>query len=150
MSQVPGFWDDPKKAESLLKEIKKKKNWTDAFAAVESSIGDMEVMYSFFKAGDASEEDLEKDFAATLKMLDDLEFRNMLSGKEDHLSAVLTINSGAGGTESCDWANMLMRMYLMWAQKNGFQVKEADLQPGEAAGIKSCTLRSKENMLLVT
>jgi peptide chain release factor 2 len=140
MSQSAGFWDDPKKAEALLKEIKKKKDWTDAFFRLEKSVEDLFVMHEFFKAGDASEADLEAQFGETSKQLDDLEFRNMLSGKEDHLSAVLTINSGAGGTESCDWANMLMRMYLMWAEKNGFRVRQTDLQEGEAAGIKSCTL----------
>jgi peptide chain release factor 2 len=97
-------------------------------------------MYEFFKAGDASEEELDAEYANTVKATEDLEFRNMLSGTEDHLSCVLTINAGAGGTESCDWAGMLMRMYIMWAQKQGFKIKEADLQDGEAAGIKSVTL----------
>jgi peptide chain release factor 2 len=123
-----------------LKEIKKKKNWTDSFAALESSIEDLSVMYEFFKAGDATEADVDAQYQETINKAEDLEFRNMLSGKEDHLSAVLTINSGAGGTESCDWAQMMMRMYIMWAEKMGFTVKEADLQPGETAGIKSCTL----------
>ncbi len=140
MSLAPGFWDDPKKAEHLLKEIKKKKDWTDSFAKLHAKIADLGVMYEFFKAGDASEEELDSEYAATVKAMEDLEFRNMLSGTEDHLSAVLTINAGAGGTESCDWAGMLMRMYLMWAGKQGFKVKEADLQDGEAAGIKSVTL----------
>ena len=75
-----------------------------------------------------------------LKELDDLEFKNMLSGEEDQLNAVLTINAGAGGTESCDWAAMLMRMYIMWGEKNGYKVKEIDYQAGDGAGIKSCTL----------
>ncbi|HEU4717505.1 MAG TPA: PCRF domain-containing protein, partial [Bacteroidia bacterium] len=110
VSQAPGFWDDPKKAESLLKEIKKKKNWTSSFTELEGSIEDLSVMYEFFKAGEASEQDLDNQYSETLKKTDDLEFRNMLSGREDHLGAVLTINSGAGGTESCDWASMLMRM----------------------------------------
>lgn len=140
ISQAPGFWDDPKKAEHLLKEIKKKKDWTDAYAALERHLDDLGVLYDFYKSGDATEEDVDAHFAESVKMIDDLEFRNMLSGKEDHLNAVLTINSGAGGTESCDWAAMLMRMYIMWAEKNGFKVKEADLVDGEAAGIKSCTL----------
>ncbi len=140
MSQGAGFWDDPKKAEHLLKEIKKKKDWTDTFAKLDSRIADLGVMYEFFKAGDATEEDVDTEYANTVKAMEELEFRNMLSGTEDHLSAVLTINSGAGGTESCDWAGMLMRMYIMWAQKQGFKIKEADLQDGEAAGIKSVTL----------
>lgn len=97
-------------------------------------------MFDFYKAGDASEEDAEQQYAETMRMLEDLEFKNMLGGKEDNLNAVLTINSGAGGTESQDWASMLMRMYIMWGEKNGFRVKETDLQQGEAAGIKSVTL----------
>ena len=83
---------------------------------------------------------MDNAFAEAVKKVEELEFRNMLSGKDDHLNAVLTINAGAGGTESCDWASMLMRMYIMWGEKNGFKVKEADLQQGETAGIKSCTL----------
>jgi peptide chain release factor 2 len=97
-------------------------------------------MYDFFKAGEASEADVDAQYAETMKQAEDLEFKNMLSGREDHLSAVLTINSGAGGTESCDWAAMMMRMYIMWADKHGFTVKEVDVQEGETAGIKQCTL----------
>lgn len=90
---------------------------------------------------EASEEEVELQSQDTVKMLEDLEFKNMLSGKEDNLSAILTINSGAGGTESCDWASILMRMYIMWAEKNGCKVTEEDLQEGDAAGIKSVTLQ---------
>lgn len=137
---APDFWDDPKKAEAKLKETKTKKNWTIAFAALEKSVDDLQVMFDFYKAGDASEADAEAQYAETMRMLEDLEFKNMLGGKEDMLGAVLTINSGAGGTESQDWASMLMRMYIMWGEKNGLRVKETDLQQGEAAGIKSVTL----------
>lgn len=137
---MAGFWDDPKRAEKLLKEIKKRKLWTDSFFALEASIEDLTVMYDFYKSGDASEADVDVQYAETTQKAESLEFRNMLSGREDHLHAVLTINSGAGGTESCDWAAMLMRMYKMWAEKNGFKVKEDDIQDGESAGIKQCTL----------
>ena len=140
LTEVPGFWDNPKTAEKLLKEIKKRKNWTDSFFALEASISDLSVMYDFYKSGDATEEEIDAQYSETVKKADDLEFRNMLSGKEDHLNAVLTINSGAGGTESCDWAAMLMRMYKMWAEKQGFKVKEDDIQEGETAGIRQCTL----------
>ncbi len=140
VSQAAGFWDDPKQAEALLKEIKKKKNWTEAFAQLDAAVEDMNVMFEFFKAGDASEADLDAQFAETVTKIEDLEFRNMLSGREDHLNAVLTINSGAGGTESQDWTSMLMRMYIMWGEKNGMKVKEADMQEGETAGVKSVTL----------
>ena len=140
ITEVPGFWNDPKAAEKLLKEIKKRKNWTESFFKLESAIDDLGVMYDFYKSGDASEEDIDVQYAETIKQAEDLEFKNMLSGREDHLSAVLTINSGAGGTESCDWAVMMMRMYIMWADKHGFTVKEVDIQEGETAGIKQCTL----------
>jgi peptide chain release factor 2 len=101
---------------------------------------DLSLMYDFYKEGEATEADVEQQFQATLVLLEDIEFKNMLSGKEDILSCVVQINAGAGGTESCDWAQMLMRMYLMYAEKNGFKVKETDRSDGDVAGIKSVTL----------
>ncbi len=97
-------------------------------------------MYDFYKEGEASETDVETQFQNTLKQLEEIEFKNMLSHKEDVLSCVVQINAGAGGTESCDWAAMLMRMYLMWGEKNGYKVKETDRTDGDVAGIKSVTL----------
>jgi len=97
-------------------------------------------MYDFFKSGEVNEEDLEQQYKSTLQVVEDLEFKNMLSGKEDHLDAVISINAGAGGTESCDWASMLLRMYKMWADKNGFKVIDVDIQDGDVAGIKSATI----------
>ena len=94
----------------------------------------------FLKEGEATELDLDFSFNEAIKLIEDLEFKNMLSGKEDSLSAVLTINSGAGGTESCDWANMLLRMYKMWADNHGYQIIETDYQEGDVAGIKSVTI----------
>jgi peptide chain release factor 2 len=138
---APGFWDDPKKAELVMKAIREKKQWTDSFKNVSKSCDDLEVIFEFFNSGDLSEEDLLQQFLTTEKVLEDLEFKNMLSGKEDSLSAILTINSGAGGTESCDWASMLMRMYMMWAEQHGFKVTEEDFQEGDVAGIKSVTLQ---------
>jgi peptide chain release factor 2 len=96
--------------------------------------------FDFFKQEAATEKELDDQYALTLRLLQDLEFKNMLGSEEDHLNAVLEINSGAGGTESQDWAYMLMRMYLMWAEKKGFAVKEVEITQGEAAGIKSVTL----------
>ena len=98
-------------------------------------------IFEFFKAGESTEQEVDQHFADASKFLEDLEFKNMLSGKEDTLSAVLEINSGAGGTESQDWSNMLLRMYLMWAERNGFKVTETDRQDGDVAGIKSVTLQ---------
>lgn len=98
-------------------------------------------MMDFLKEGLATEEDLDLSYNEALKLVEDLEFKNMLSTKEDKLSAVLTINSGAGGTESCDWASMLLRMYKMWATNEGFQIIETDFQEGDVAGIKSVTIQ---------
>jgi len=101
---------------------------------------DLTVLYDFFKVGEASDADVDEQYAKTLKSIEALEFKNMLGHEEDQMSAVLNINAGAGGTESCDWASMLMRMYIMWAEKSGYAVKEIDLQEGEGAGIKSVAL----------
>lgn len=98
-------------------------------------------MLEFFQAGEADEAELNEQYTRTLELLGELEFKNMLSSEEDQLNAVLQITAGAGGTESCDWAYMLMRMYIMWAEKNGYKVTEQDLQEGEVAGIKSVTLQ---------
>ncbi len=103
-------------------------------------VDDTIVLYDFYKEQEVTEAEMLAQMNVALKALDDLEFKNMLSGEEDQLNAVLTINAGAGGTESCDWAAMLMRMYIMWGEKNGYKVKEIDYQAGEGAGIKSCTL----------
>ncbi len=101
---------------------------------------DLNTLYDFFKGGDASEEETNAEFISTLKKLEEIEFKNMLRGEEDSLNCILQINAGAGGTESCDWASMLMRMYLMWADKHGFKVKELDYNGGDVAGIKSVSL----------
>ena len=101
---------------------------------------DLNTLYDFFKSGDATEEETNEAYNNALKKLEDIEFKNMLRGEEDRLPCVLQINAGAGGTESCDWASMLMRMYMMWAEKQGFKVKELDYNPGDVAGIKSISL----------
>lgn len=137
----PNFWDDPKKAEDHLKKIQQKKQWTEAYSKLGKSMDDLNTIYEFYELKEASEEEVDLQTAETVKMLEDLEFKNMLSGKEDSLSAILTINSGAGGTESCDWASILMRMYIMWAEKHGCKITEEDIQEGDAAGIKSVTLQ---------
>ncbi len=141
MSHQPEFWDDPKKAEIHLKGIKTKKIWTDAYDAVEQMMEDLTVLFEFAEAGEAGDEELDPQYDITLKAIEELEFKNMLSGEEDQLSAIVNINAGAGGTESQDWAEMLMRMYIMWGEKKGFKVSELDYQAGEGAGIKSCSLQ---------
>ncbi len=138
---APDFWDDSKKAEKVLASMKSKKTWTDAFKAVETSVEDTVVMQEMNQSGDATDEEALEQYQSTLKQLEDLEFKNMLSADEDQLNAVLQITAGAGGTESCDWASMLMRMYVMWAQKHGYKVSEQDFQEGEVAGVKTVTLQ---------
>lgn len=138
---APGFWDDPQQAEALMKKTNAKKEWTKAFAKAETALEDLVVLYEFNKEGEASEEEVEAQQETFTELLEDLEFRNMLGDEGDELSAVLEINSGAGGTESCDWAGMLMRMYIMWAEKNGFKVTENDTQEDDIAGIRSCSLQ---------
>jgi len=103
-------------------------------------VEDLKVLMDFFDDGEAGEKEVDEQYAQSLKLIEELEFRNMLSGEEDHLNAILQINSGAGGTESQDWAQMLMRMYLQWAEQNGYKVRELDFQEGEVAGIKQVTL----------
>lgn len=107
---------------------------------MEESIEDLQTLYEFYKEGEATEQELERQYEKTLQVLEDLEFKNMLQLEEDSLSAVLQITAGAGGTESCDWASMLMRMYLMYAEKQNFKVRELNMQEGDVAGIKTVTL----------
>ncbi len=136
----PNFWDNPKEAESFMKLLRAKKKWVENYQAVVNNFNDLEVLAEFNKEGDASDEDVQAQYEITLKLLEDIEFKNMLSEEGDNLSAVLQITAGAGGTESCDWASMLMRMYLMWAEKNGYKVKELNFQAGDVAGVKTVTL----------
>jgi len=137
---LAGFWNDPKKAEGLMKEISSVKSWTTAFAAVDTAVEDMIVLWDFNREGEASDEEVEAQYAKSLAAVERLELRNMLRREEDRLGAVLKINAGAGGTESNDWAQMLMRMYLMWGEKNGYKITEAYYQAGDEAGIKTVTL----------
>ena len=138
---MPNFWDSPKDAEKVLHSIKSKKIWTDAYQNVEAAIEDAAVILDFFQSGDADESDLKEQYSATLKQVEELEFKNMLSSEEDQLNAVMQITAGAGGTESCDWAFMLMRMYIMWGEKNGYKVTEQDMQEGDVTGVRSVTIQ---------
>lgn len=139
-TQLPDFWENPKEAEKLLRQIRNKKVWTDGYKAIKTSVEDLEVLYDFYKEDGATAEEVMTAFKKATAEVEGLEFKNMLSSEEDALSAVLQITAGAGGTESCDWAAMLMRMYLMWGEKNGMRIKELDLQEGDVAGIKTVTL----------
>jgi peptide chain release factor 2 len=139
-TQDPEFWNDPKKAELLMKQIRNKKVWTDAFAKSELSVDDLSILFEFHKEGEAEKSEVEKAYNLALKNIEDLEFQNMLSAEEDSFNAVMQITAGAGGTESCDWAQMLMRMYIMYGEKKGYKVRELEMQEGDVAGIKQATL----------
>ena len=121
----------------LLRGLKK---WVNDYQSAETLIGDLEVLYEFYKEDEATAEDVAQAHSKAQGIIEDLEFRNMLSEEGDDMSAVLQITAGAGGTESCDWASMLMRMYLMWGEKNGYKIKELNYQEGDVAGIKTVTL----------
>ncbi|MBK6344753.1 MAG: peptide chain release factor 2 [Bacteroidales bacterium] len=140
ISHQQGFWDDPKKAELLLRAIQEKKRWTTDFESARMAVEDLLVMFDFYDAGDATESDLDKQFSTALDRVENLELRNMLSNEEDRLSAILQINAGAGGTESNDWAEMLMRMYVRYGERNKYKIKELDMHEGDVAGIKSVVL----------
>ncbi|MBO2544979.1 peptide chain release factor 2 [Salegentibacter sp. BDJ18] len=137
---APDFWDDPKKAEALMRDLNTEKQWVDEFEKGETLVEDLEVLYEFYKEDEATQKDVEEKHKQALDLTEDLEFKNMLSEEGDKLSAVLQITAGAGGTESCDWAEMLIRMYLMWAEKRRFKIKELNYQAGDVAGIKTVTL----------
>ncbi len=139
-TQDPDFWNDPKNAQIVLKSLKQKKFWVNAYETNFSKLEDLEVLFDFAKMGEATEEEVDASYEELIKSIEDLEFNNMLSAEEDALSAVLQITAGAGGTEACDWAEMLMRMYLMWGEKNKYKVKELNFQAGDVAGVKTVTL----------
>ena len=125
----------------MLHSINSKKIWTDAYQKAEAAVEDAAVMLEFYSAGDATEAEMKEQFQNAADKVEELEFKNMLSSEEDQLNAVVQITAGAGGTESCDWAFMLMRMYIMWGEKNGYKVSEQDMQEGEVTGVKTVTLQ---------
>ncbi|MGC4130045.1 MAG: peptide chain release factor 2 [Bergeyella sp.] len=137
---APEFWDNPKEAETFLKQLRSKKKWVEDYEDIRTSFEDLQVLIEFAKEDPDSEKELDKSYPELLEKIGNLEFRNMLSNEGDELSAVLQITAGAGGTESCDWASMLMRMYTMWAEKNGYKVRELNFQEGDVAGVKTVTL----------
>lgn len=124
----------------MLKNLRAKKIWTDSFDKVNKAIEDLDILNEFHLAGEADEEEIDREYSKVLKLVEELEFKKMLSKEEDQLGAMLEINPGAGGTESNDWADILNRMYIMWGEKSGYKVKQVDYQSGEVAGIKSATL----------
>jgi len=138
-SLSPGFWDDNKRATEILKQIKNNEYWVQLFDQTTTAVEDFAVLLEFRKSGDATEEETAEAYGHAVTMLEDAEFKSTLNQPEDELSAVVQINSGAGGTESQDWAQMLARMYRMYGEKQGWKITELDWQDGDGAGIKTCT-----------
>ncbi len=137
---VADFWEDQKEAQKVMKKIRSLKFWVDAYSELKAAVDETVLGLEFLGLGELEESELDDMYSKAIKQLEDLEFRNMLSGEEDQLSAVLQITAGAGGTESCDWASMLMRMYLRYAERQGYKVSELNYQEGDVAGVKTVTL----------
>jgi peptide chain release factor 2 len=141
LSLSPGFWEDSQRATSILKSIKLDEYWLNLYNDVKTNLDDFSVLFDFWKEGEATEEEVKDAFDTAVKSIEEAEFKSTLNKPEDEMPAILQINSGAGGTESQDWAEMLLRMYRMYGEKQGWSVTELDFQDGDAAGIKSATLQ---------
>lgn len=139
-SHNPTFWDNPKDAEKILKQVSTLKSWTTSYQKAESTLSDLSVFWEYYLAKEINDQELEEASNAAIKEVEELEFKNMLGAEEDRLGAILTINAGAGGTESQDWAEMLMRMYMRWGEKHNYKITLVDEQEGDVAGIKSSTI----------
>ena len=137
----PGFWDDNERATAVVKEQNANKYWIDLYENVNNGAEDFATLFEFWKEGEATEEEVKEAYDKVVKDMDDAEFKSTLNKPEDEMPAVMVINSGAGGTESQDWAEMLSRMYRMYGQKQGWNVTELDWQNGDGAGIKTCTFQ---------
>ena len=136
----PDFWSNPKEAEVLMKSLRLKKKWVSDYNNVITLNEDLTILYDFYKEGEVDENEVIEQFEKTATFLEDIEFKNMLSDEGDNLNATIQITAGAGGTESCDWVEMLMRMYTMWAEKQGFKLKTLNYQAGDVAGVKTVTI----------
>ena len=139
-TQAPDFWDDPKRAQEQMKKVKDIQRWIDGYKEVKTCADELELAFDFYHDEMVTEEEVDEDYFKAIKAIEDLELKNMLRQKEDPMDCVLKINSGAGGTESQDWAQMLMRMYMRWAEAHGHKVTVSNLQEGDEAGIKSVTM----------
>ncbi len=139
-TQAPDFWEDPKYAQEQMKKVKSIQKWLDGYKAVRLYADELQLAFDYYKEDMVTEQEVDDDYAKAIKAIEDLELKNMLRQKEDPMDCVLKINSGAGGTESQDWASMLMRMYMRWAEAHGYKVTITDMQEGDEAGIKSVTM----------
>lgn len=137
---MPDFWEHPKEAQAQMKKIKDLQGWVEGYREVETAVEEVETAYEFYKEELVTEAEVDAAYASAIKVIEALELRNMLRREEDHMSVVLKINSGAGGTESQDWASMLMRMYLRYCDRHGYKATVANILDGDEAGIKSATI----------
>lgn len=139
-TQAPDFWDDPKRAQEQMKKVKSIEKWLNGYQQVKQYTDELNLAFEYYKENLVSEEEVDTDYEKAIRSIEDLELKNMLRKEEDSMDAVMKINSGAGGTESQDWAQMLMRMYMRWCEAKGYKVTITDLQDGDEAGIKSVTM----------
>ena len=139
-TQAPDFWEDPKYAQEQMKKVKSIQKWLDGYKEVRLYADELQLAFDYYKEEMVTEQEVDDDYAKAIKAIEDLELKNMLRQKEDPMDCVLKINSGAGGTESQDWASMLMRMYMRWAEAHGYKATITDMQEGDEAGIKSVTM----------
>ena len=137
---MPDFWEHPKEAQAQMKKIKDLQMWIDGYEDIDKTVNELQLAWDFLKEGLVEESEIDALYADAISKIEKLELRNMLRREEDKLGVVLKINSGAGGTESQDWASMLMRMYLRWCESHGYKTSIANLLEGDEAGIKSCTI----------
>ncbi|MBP3260445.1 MAG: peptide chain release factor 2 [Prevotella sp.] len=140
-TQAPDFWEDQKRAEEQMKKVKSIKKWLDGYQDVRTAADELQLAFDFYKEEMVTEQEVDEAYRLAIDAIEALELKNMLRQKEDPMDAVLKINSGAGGTEAQDWAQMLMRMYQRWAEAHGYKVSIANLQDGDEAGIKSVTMQ---------
>ena len=155
-TESPDFWNDPKAAEVFMKNLNGVKSWVTGFDKASTEVDDLDVLYDFAKESlggstdetvtTAETQELDESYSKAVEDVEALELRNMLGAEGDNLGAVLTINSGAGGTEANDWSSMLMRMYMRWGERNGYKVTVTDLLEGDEAGIKSATIQVEATM----
>ena len=139
-TQAPDFWEDPKRAEEQMKKVKGIKKWIDGYNDVRTKADELQLAFDFYKDEMVTEQEVDDNYQQAIEAIEKLELMNMLRQKEDPMDCVLKINSGAGGTEAQDWASMLMRMYMRWAEAHGYKVTIANLLDGDEAGIKSVTM----------
>ena len=139
-TQAPDFWEDPKYAQEQMKKVKSIQKWLDGYKEVRLYADELQLAFDYYKEEMVTEQEVDDDYAKAIKAIEDLELKNMLRQKEDPMDCVLKINSGAGGTESQDWASMLMRRYRRWAEAHGYKATITDMQEGDEAGIKSVTM----------